>query len=229
MTLPSSVQFIETLLSQLSTYTKPPPTPTQDHGHGLRLSTLPSSHPTIKPLMLTLHCIFPNELLLALDILDRRLVRRLIRDDELPVNHSQSQKPSPNPSHTKDLFYVISASAPTPQSAESDPLSLSQKGYEVRLRAWNCSCPSFALATFRAPPVPDEEEEEEEEEEEGRYAYVFGGSLTRGATRRAPPVCKHLLACLLAVRCPGLVDGDDGFCVGVGRGMLAGVCAGFGG
>ncbi|GAB1211069.1 hypothetical protein ATERTT37_000181 [Aspergillus terreus] len=123
MTLPSSTQFIETLLSQLSTHTKPPPTPTQDQGP--RLSTLAASHPTLKPLLLTLHCIFPNELLLALDILDRRLVRRLIRDDNAPTNHRASQ--------AEDLFYVISASAPPPRSAESDPLSLSlsQKGYEL--------------------------------------------------------------------------------------------------
>lgn len=220
MTLPSSTQFIETLLSQLSTHTKPPPTPTLDQGP--RLSTLAASHPTPKPLLLTLHCIFPNELLLALDILDRRLVRRLIRDDNAPTNHRASQ--------AEDLFYVISASAPPPRSAESDPLSLSlsQKGYEVRLRAWNCSCPSFAMAAFRAPAGSDDEEEEQQGGE-GNGVYVFGGSLTRGATRRAPPVCKHLLACLLAVRCPGLVEGDDAVCVRVSREVLAGVCAGFGG
>jgi hypothetical protein len=220
MTLPSSTQFIETLLSQLSTHTKPPPTPIQDQGP--RLSTLAASHPTLKPLLLTLHCIFPNELLLALDILDRRLVRRLIRDDNAPTNHRASQ--------AEDLFYVISASAPPLRSAESDPLSLSlsQKGYEVRLRAWNCSCPSFAMAAFRAPAGSDDEEEEQQGGE-GNGVYVFGGSLTHGTTRRAPPVCKHLLACLLAVRCPGLVEGDDAVCVRVSREVLAGVCAGFGG
>ncbi|GES66688.1 Zinc finger, SWIM-type [Aspergillus terreus] len=221
MTLPSSTQFIESLLSQLSTHTKPLATPTQDQSP--RLSTLAASHPTLKPLLLTLHCIFPNELLLALDILDRRLVRRLIRDDNAPTNHRESQ--------AEDLFYVISASAPIPRSAEPDPLSLSlsQKGYEVRLRAWNCSCPSFAMAAFRAPAGSGDEDEQEEEGEEGNGVYVFGGSLTRGATRRTPPVCKHLLACLLAVRCPGLVEGDDAVCVRVSREVLAGVCAGFGG
>lgn len=37
--------------------------------------------PSVKPLLLTLHVLFPNELLPALDLLDRKLVTKLILND----------------------------------------------------------------------------------------------------------------------------------------------------
>jgi hypothetical protein len=146
----------------------------------------------LKPLMLTLHCLFPNDLLPALDILDRKLVRRII-------------------SEIDDIFIVISASP-------------SQKGYEVRLRAWNCSCPTFTLSAYRdqLPVNPNPANEQNE------LAYPFGGTLARGTARVSPPTCKHILACILQARCPELfgVDGEDGFPVSMEE--LAGWCAGWG-
>ena len=79
--------------------------------------------------------------------------------------------------------------------------------YEVRIDAWNCSCASFAFAAACAEPEPDEEVAEGEMEWEGKGGkeeWVWGGMM-RG--REAPPVCKHLVACVLAEKCGGLFGG----------------------
>jgi hypothetical protein len=81
--------------------------------------------------------------------------------------------------------------------------------YEVRLCAWNCSCPAFAFAAFpsgstlnaRSPP---EEYEAGCRKWDGRAGlehdegWNFGGMSTGAST---PPVCKHLLACVLVEHC----------------------------
>lgn len=89
--------------------------------------------------------------------------------------------------------------------------------YEVRLRAWNCTCPAFAFAAFPAvypePPLPvfaaqpmssvdqDSRAGDVGAEKEKAADWVFGGvSLEQGM----PPVCKHLLACAMAERCSGV-------------------------
>jgi hypothetical protein len=61
--------------------------------------------------------------------------------------------------------------------------------------------------------------------------YPFGGTLTCPTDRDSPPACKHILACVLFARCPGLFGdgGDDGRGVDVSMEELAGWCAGWGG
>ena len=138
-----------------------------------------------KPLMLTFHCLFPNDFLPALDILDRKLVHSVHCD-------------------SVELFLVTS-------TASSDR-------YEVRLQAWNCSCPTFALAAYRdvqtamrnPPDIP----------------YPFGGALARTAQ---PPVCKHILACVLHARCPDLFGNENENGALISKEELAGWCAGWGG
>ena len=93
--------------------------------------------------------------------------------------------------------------------------------YEVRLNAWNCSCPAFTVSSFSSstsyitstshtthttstshtshtahtnhtttspfhPPKT---------EENGKPSF---GGFRRGKDERLPPICKHLLACLLS-------------------------------
>ncbi|KAF4165580.1 hypothetical protein CNMCM6936_007723 [Aspergillus lentulus] len=212
-------------------------------------SSLPDAQLSqVKSVMLTLHCFFPNELLLALDILDRGLVRRFTRDDHVGEASACSQPQETEPRNAEgpqeDMFYVISTSVAAPTSPSRAPRTrVEPKGYEVRLHAWNCTCPTFTLNAFRdlGPAYTSQSEGEAENETVaepspvGDYPtrrYVFGGSLTRGASRLAPPVCKHLLACLLMVRCPRLVSSGN-------RGQagpafltceeLAAWCAGWGG
>ncbi|OJJ73033.1 hypothetical protein ASPBRDRAFT_563233 [Aspergillus brasiliensis CBS 101740] len=271
--IPSSAQFIDHLISHLSTFTVPH---VVDSNHDPRLqpparqhrtpfSTLhPSQMAEVKAIMLTLHCIFPNELLLALDILDRGLVNRFICNDTNTNTNTSSQAAHPTTHHhsstttdvtsTKDIpdvFYVRSTSTISPD--QQDPFSSSSshhtknpdpKGYEVRLKAWNCTCPTFTLNAFR-DLVPDDDDDDDDEGEDptsttghddpsltrgNNYHYPFGGSLTRTATRFSPPVCKHLLAWCLAVRCPRLFGtGEEGSVSIVSAEELAGWCAGWGG
>jgi len=165
----------------------------------------------LKPLMLTLHCLFPNDLLPALDILDRKLVRRVRVD-----------------TRNTDIFLVISASIP-PSLPGTSTSTMQEKGYEVRLRAWNCSCPTFALSAYRDSQSPASAKNQSSTTTEGEHvAYSFGGTLARGTARFAPPVCKHILACILYARCPDLFGGGDSTFV-VSMEELAGWCAGWGG
>ncbi|RAL05000.1 uncharacterized protein BO80DRAFT_421639 [Aspergillus ibericus CBS 121593] len=264
---PSTPQFINHLISRLAAYNATP----VDNNHDLEhrslarhqprptaFSTLPASQTTeVKAIMLTLHCLFPNELLLALDILDRGLMNRFVRND----NTTTTTTTSPTQTKDTDTFHVLSAATLThspdhvrstsnPQSLSHMDANLPPKGYEVRLHAWNCTCPTFTLSAFRdlGPEVSpaDTAGDYDDEGEAGDVSfpnlhkissdsdptdYSFGGTLTRGSFKSSPPVCKHLLACLLAVRCPGLVGlGEEGVVgVSVGEGELAGWGAGWGG
>lgn len=171
----------------------------------------PALSKTIKPLMLTLHCLFPNDFLPALDILDRKLVRRIVRSDRSSTSQIQ-----------EDIFIVLSTSIPPSLPGSSIPSQ--EKGYEVRLRAWNCSCPTFTLSAYRDPQLLHDSTNKQ-----NQLAYSFGGTLARGTARVSPPTCKHILACILHARCPELfgVDGDDR--LAVSKEELAGWCAGWGG
>lgn len=252
----SPAQFIDRVLSQLNTTIT-----TQQHQHqhpGQNqnpFSTLsPSELSRAKPLMLTLHCLFPNELLLALDILDRGLVRRLVNEDEdedhnghsfsFPPPSSLSSSPIEKSKPVEAIFLVISTSNSSTTTTREE-----EKGYEVRLQAWNCSCPSFTISAFRDPEesgpeldpdtvdvgvdvdIPVEQPSSSTSSATTTEAYRFGGTLTRGFTRSSAPVCKHLLACVLLVRCPRLFGTGTGphSRLVVSAKELAGWCAGWGG
>lgn len=263
----------------------------------------PSDLAKVRPIMLTLHCLFPNELLLALDILDRRLLRRLathsVDQESLPTTSTRvdeqdqevysstdrancrprntaassaalnEERHGPLQHHCEETVFVMSSSssssAATFTSARPQPSSSvyhsdyhyhpdhygsnryrqpeREKSYEVRLRSWNCTCPTFALSAFRtAPaafaanhaPAPGESSESEDTTDAPSRSdieilhnkYVFGGILTCAAARLSPPICKHLLACFLAMRCPALC-GED--CRVVSAHELAAWCAGWAG
>ncbi|KAJ6032441.1 hypothetical protein N7540_003173 [Penicillium herquei] len=273
--------FVDHLINQLSQFQAPEHTiediPRTQHGTQLEekppnpLSALPTSQLTqVKPLMLTIHSLFPNDLLPALDILDRGLVQRFIREDrvdnpspsELEHSHSQDQEMTMNPSQPlqqntntnaakpEDIFFVISASsAPLPRppgtSSPSTPANVPTqqtqtqeqiKGYEVRLHAWNCTCPTFTLSAFRDLSrlnrqfeYPSAMHMADSDQSGDLYPYPFGGTLTSPRDRASPPICKHILACLLFIRCPGLFGGcGDGRCI-ISKEELAGWCAGWGG
>lgn len=88
------------------------------------------------------------------------------------------------------------------------------RGYEVRVRGWSCSCAAYAFAAFghRCGPGGGE----------GMVLdAAWGGSMLGGDV----PLCKHLLACVLAERwdgAGGLVEGRE-----VGREEMAGWAAGW--
>ncbi|KAF2203299.1 hypothetical protein GQ43DRAFT_411913 [Delitschia confertaspora ATCC 74209] len=167
--------------------------------------------------MLTLHVLFPNELLPALDLLDRKLVTRFrIRSKETDENGDVAQAgeaealedtkgelEDSSPSQT--IYYVRSAQQRTSRFKESYE---STTYYEVRLSAWTCSCPAFAFAAFPStnflePFFPQQQQDDAASRNRNSISngddWLFGG-LTLGHT--TPPVCKHLLACVLVDRCP---------------------------
>ena len=220
-------------------------------------ATLP---PSSKPLILTLHCLFPNELLPALDLLDRRLVTRFVFEGK--PRHSpepghmkptselsavappqETVPPSRDPVESLDgskqtsgqysIYYVRSSQQPRSRfSSKRNEASASEgTSYEVRLQAWNCSCAAFAFAAFsrewdRAETVDEgggiHDEGPRQGGKESQEWQVGGVSLGEDV-----PICKHLLACVLAERVDGLSTFVDE--KAVGRGELAGWAAGWGG
>lgn len=168
-------------------------------------------------LLLTIHVLYPNEFLAALDLLDRGLVARLkvadAVEDAAPATPSTAAD-IPKVREALAVYYVRSAQQHQRYSRIANASSSidNPASYEVRLDSWNCSCPAFAFAAFppalSRPTSSDEPgvemtglddvslvhsnvEAVSEEEELG-----FGG-LTFGHV----PVCKHLLACVLVERC----------------------------
>ncbi|KAL1306538.1 hypothetical protein AAFC00_005228 [Neodothiora populina] len=124
-------------------------------------------------ILLTLHVLFPHELLPALDLLDRDLVTRFtVVDDPATATVSSTRK--------RNIYYVRSAQQQQGSSSyysskryrdatASNTASLSNssgnnaassgpgqktstdhssKHYEVRPVAWSCSCPAFAFSAF---------------------------------------------------------------------------------
>lgn len=182
MSLPPSRRFITQLLAAL------PPSAAHDASTN-PLSALPS--PAKKPL-LALQVLFPAEFLPALDLLDRRLVVRLHAPDARTRDELETHT---TPSNT---VYYVSSAQPRRYTASYD----TSTSYQVRLRAWNCSCPAFAFAAFPAAlnehPIRTCDPADEAE---GAW---FGGVSLGGDV---PPVCKHLLACVLVERCGGLFGG----------------------
>lgn len=218
----STRTLVDCLITQLTQYQEPQSQIQTSQGSGLSASQA-------KPVMLTLHCLFPHDFLPALDILDRKLVRMVRRDRDDAASSNEA------PGQGEDIFLVISAvPPPLPRPASSTrPSTREQKGYEVRLHAWNCSCPTFTLSAYRDsfqlpewvttnPPCVEPKSEPE------LLEYSFGGSLACKTAQGLIPVCKHILASLLYVRCPELfgVHGEGGLAVSMEE--LAGWCAGWG-
>jgi len=177
--IPSTRSLLSSLFSRLSEATTAtvvsasPPVAPPDAGVGSSLlSSLP---PIAQQLLLTFHCLLPSALLPALDLLDRGLV-------------AQYTLASPAPEQRQHTYYVHS----TAPSLPSDPrkfYSTPTARYEVRTQAWNCTCASFAFAACKAMGGRDKDGD-------GGESGVWGGYSRGGA-----PVCKHLLACVLAENC----------------------------
>ncbi len=83
--------------------------------------------------------------------------------------------------------------------------------YEVRLDSWNCSCAGFAFSCFTLLNTVGEkgreglvegQSGEERTGGEGNEDWAFGRTATRKGT--GVPVCKHILAAVLAKAAPEL-------------------------
>ncbi|KAH6966731.1 hypothetical protein EDB82DRAFT_344144 [Fusarium venenatum] len=149
------------------------------------LSPLQAVSPSQRPLLLTLHVLFPSLLLPALDLLDRGLVARLVRSQEL--DHD-----SPLDLMKNDVFLVRSLA--TTISRRPRDVNISSKRYIVHLNAWNCSCASFTFDAFPGHHMSMTDEAQQLHSEEGSWSF---GGTSMGPEGNTPPCCKHLLACLL--------------------------------
>lgn len=208
--LPSGTSFLSTLISHASSAIRERNTTTTRTGSA-EVEPHHVAETKAKAFLLALHTIYPKLLLPALDIIDRRLIYRVIAGDEELDGRDVERR-------ERHVYFVRSASTEmTGTESESRPLTPTIPalsilhsqvpdndgggseygvagtgqgiGYEVRLDAWNCTCPAFtleALSTARTRYSG------------GRRNDVdwFGGRLARDAGPDSP-MCKHLLACLL--------------------------------
>ena len=236
-------------------------------------------------MFLTLHVLFPHEVLPALDLLDRKLITRFVvgsiplrppsqtplpvsittRNEEVTsaasreeesaeqgqaVNATQAQPGSEqetglrtDPEATtgvsceekKNVVYYVRSSTST-HSGPGRPRQYTAHteviNYEVRLIAWNCSCPAFTFGALAALEFPAEERNQ------GARGARLGGGILAGeggwrfgglglGENGNVPVCKHLLACLLGEKI-GMLRGYVKESI-IGREEAAGWGAGWGG
>lgn len=232
----SSRVFLSSLVSRLDTlYSSPDatdstaPLPQIDrHGKSTLSRLSEASSEQARSIFLTLHFLFPHELLPALDILDRKLVKRLVVGDF----HQRSTK-------ADDVYYVQSASAVTEpinrRSAtknsrfRSNTWHATRTFYEVRLDSWNCTCAAFAQSHMKAlleEPITDLLVSGTNQETTSSFpSPLFGGSLTQ--QHLDAPTCKHILAVFLAMSAPTLLE-DGVQTRNVSIEELAGWAAGWG-
>ena len=110
-----------------------------------------------------------------------------------------------NTGRGRNIVYQVRSSQ-APKGRFKDVTTSSAVVYTVRLEAWNCSCAAFAFAAF--PSGMDtrtwirncEEDDLEIGWKEQEREWEFGGLSADGKDGGSVPVCKHLLACLLAER-----------------------------
>jgi hypothetical protein len=212
--LPHPHVFITCMISQLAKIDATSPTGLSS----LRGQDLKSA----KSIFATLHFLFPHELLPALDLLDRKLVTQLFF---IPSRTAASNTPATRPLQSDDsvsteqslweIFYVQSASAAAISSKSKSRYrriyNPTGTHYEVRLDAWNCTCPAFSFSAFggasdishdQASPVDEVEQTRPWMEDGWAKGWRFGGTGTSYTTEA--PICKHILAAVLGKALPNL-------------------------
>ncbi|KAH7134809.1 hypothetical protein B0J13DRAFT_91312 [Dactylonectria estremocensis] len=211
--LPSHRQFLTSIINSISAIA-PPALDTNAASSPAHSSPLQVLAQSQRPLLLTLHVLFPNLLLQALDLLDRGLVARLRRagggtpggdaetgGDAAPGPRSRD-KHSAAAGAGDDVFVVRSLA--TTLTRRGRDAALSAQRYIVHLNVWNCTCASF---TFDAFPSQPSHASEDDTVPEPPVLWSFGGMSLDGLGESVGhvPCCKHLLACLLVERWPGML------------------------
>lgn len=184
------------------------------------LNPLQLVSPSHRPLLTTLHVLFPTLVLPALDLLDRQLVTRVILNQTRPqakANQVKTEDGKARDTQAKEeppsSFYVV-RSVPRPSRGRFAQGQSTGQSYIVHMDAWNCTCATFAFASFPAA-VPEEGENGDvtepaaealaEDTAEGEDGWQLGGMSLDGIDGEdgvgdGVPCCKHILACLLAER-----------------------------
>ncbi|KAK7920554.1 hypothetical protein PG985_008576 [Apiospora marii] len=167
-TLPTPRAILTSLINTLSSFA--PSTPASGPQPVPSPNPLRSLPPQARPLLATLHTLYPNVLLPALDLLDRRLVTRII-----PVDVAATAVPAPQGDHIAEAseedalpeedkdpyqepnyFYLVRSAQQPSRRGRRAVEALAEGGggagptYVVQTRAWNCSCAAFAFSAFPA-------------------------------------------------------------------------------
>lgn len=227
--IPSHRQFLTALVESLSHV----PAPLEEDAPPSSPSPPSSSPSAPKPtsrlnavplnqrhLLLTLHVLFPNLLLPALDLLDRGLVTRFrlvdAEDDTEPaaVGTSDGEDAvtragvSKTPLEAFPAGTFIVKSIATTLTRRTRDMAASSQRYIVHLGPWNCSCASFTFESFPiiTPPALPQRDVSLVQCEDDMSAWLFGGAILDDvASTGDVPCCKHLLACLMVERWPGMM------------------------
>ena len=192
-----------------------------------------------KATLLTLHALYPNILLPALDLLDRHLITRLVcrerTDTELERVGEAHQALSKDAEKDRSVYYVHSSAPQPSRRRATSRLVTDTTNYEVRTTAWSCTCPAFTYAVFSReigrPYEGDSDSwrsaaENAEDPVEWVDASRWGGLIHCGLGEDVP-ICKHLFACVLVERwavARSMIEEKE-----VGREEMAGWAAGWGG
>ncbi|KAI1130399.1 hypothetical protein F5Y10DRAFT_123322 [Nemania abortiva] len=177
-TLPTPRELLTCLISSLPSIpiaenvTTATSTISSHRSSNQHINTGPSTNPfrlippVYRPLLTTLHVLYPSTLLPALDLLDRRLVTRVILKQDAtrdPTTRRTGQGPTMNlgqedldiPGETEDnitppLYHLVRSAQPHSHRRHQTASSGGQ-AYIVRLESWNCTCAAFAFSAF--PPL----------------------------------------------------------------------------
>ncbi|KAK4186032.1 hypothetical protein QBC35DRAFT_388146 [Podospora australis] len=199
------------------------------------LRRVPISH---RHLIITLHVLFPEIVLPALDLLDRRLVTRLILDNSHVKTEERKEDgiAGKKENEEKSETYLVTSAAPPPSRRKKHPTSggnaaedeglgvaSGQRRYIVHLQAWNCTCAAFAFSSVQDVQVGLDsleivdldslgipEANEGVAAGEANEVWSFGGMSLDGTSQTeggGVPICKHLMACLLAARWTAALGG----------------------
>ena len=222
--LPTSRDLLTSLIDSIVENGNQPPVPPLEDprtAEARPFSQLPAS---IRPLLTTLHVLFPTLLLPALDLLDRSLITRVV--SESPTGSAPQGQASqsslvvgdsddiPGESVSERLqppcFFLVRSAASI--SRKTFNAFATSTPYIVRLHAWNCSCANFAFDAYPAASAgaavddgpldimgPGQGPRKAVPRKE---VWDFGGLSFDGREPKGGgvPCCKHLLACLLADR-----------------------------
>ncbi|KAI1171649.1 hypothetical protein F4777DRAFT_591057 [Nemania sp. FL0916] len=210
------------VISSRRSLDQPPGTSPSTTSNPLKL--IPAAY---RPVLTTLHVLYPSMLLPALDLLDRRLVTRValrqhvtkIQTDPVLIAKSYQENQDAlgkQGDNQSQILYHLICSAQPQSRRRQQTISSGGQVYVVRLDSWNCSCAAFAFSAF--PPLPPLTSSLTSEPAMSRYhihstlpfqedsalsdanePWDFGGLGADGKDGSgAVPCCKHLLACVLA-------------------------------
>ena len=229
MSLPPKRQLLTSIFSSIPTTNNP-------SASGSNPLKAFGQDKSVRDIFVTLHVLFPNELLPALDLLDRGLVTRfVVKPEQLAVEDGPPLAANESGAFSPYIYYVRSSAASSSSShARSryhDPeASLANiTHYQVRPYAWNCSCPAFAFSAFPASgyeasngtsvtmhAVKSGEEEMAElfsitganDDSSTKDVGASGHDWSVGGLTNGndAPACKHLLACALVEYGQGMFE-----------------------